>query len=92
MLILVKGGDLHNKMGSKVNNKTEMVELKILEKTLKKIDRLQAVVNAPSRSDAVRRSVDISEIILNGIVNGGKIILEDRIGNRSQVLITGLNA
>lgn len=75
-----------------MDNKIETLEVRVKEHTLQKIDRLQAMVKSPSRSDAVRRSLDISDTILNNILNGGRIILEDRGGKKSQIFIMGLNA
>jgi len=71
--------------------KTELLQIRVKEETLKQIDRLQVLTKAASRSDAVRRSFDITEMIINEIIKGGSVILADSKGKKRQVLITGLN-
>ena len=72
-------------------NEVDVVQVRMKKHTLDQLDRLKAIVNSSSRSDAVRRSLDISEILVNTIASGGQVIIEDRKGKQKQILITGLN-
>jgi Ribbon-helix-helix protein, copG family len=71
--------------------KSEVVQVRMREDTLEQLDRLKAVVKSSSRSDAVRRAVGIVDILLNTVISGGQIIIEDKKGKQKQIVITGLN-
>jgi len=71
--------------------KTEVIQVRMKEHTLEQLDRLKTVVKSSSRSDAVRRSLDISDVFIDTIIKGGKVIIEDKKGKQQQILITGLN-
>lgn len=73
-------------------NKTSLLQIRVKEHTLEQIDRLKNIVNSPSRSDAIRRFVDISERLINESLKGGSIILEDKKGNQKKILINGINS
>lgn len=72
-------------------NKTELLQIRVKEHTLEQIDKLKDTVKAPSRSDAVRRSLDLSEKLINEILKGGRIIIEDKKGKQKEIVITGIN-
>lgn len=74
-----------------MTNKTELLQIRVTENTLQQIDKIQAIVKAPSRSDAIRRSFDLSEALLNEIIKGGRVILEDKKGRQREILVTGIN-
>jgi len=59
--------------------------------TLQQVDKMQSVVHAPSRSDAVRRAIEISDLLVNAVEHGDKIIIESKNGRQRQILISGLN-
>lgn len=69
----------------------EVVQVRMKEHTLSQLDRIKSIVNSSSRSDAVRRSVEIMDILVNAIMKGERIVLEKSGGKRTQILITGLN-
>lgn len=66
------------------------VPVRMKENTLKQVDKLQKKVHAPSRSDAIRRSIEISDMLVNAVENGGRIIVEDKKGKQKEILIVGL--
>lgn len=59
--------------------------------TIKQIEKLKEEIRAHSFSDMVRRSVDISALIVEAIKNGNKVIIEDKKGKQKQILVSGLN-
>lgn len=69
---------------------TTVVPVRMKENTLQQIDKLQKRVHAPSRSDAVRRAVEISDLLVNAVEHGDKIIIESKNGKQRQILILGL--
>lgn len=70
---------------------SEVVQVRMKDDTLDQLDKLKSIVNSPSRSDAVRRAVGITDILVNAIIHGDKVILEKKNGKQTQILITGLN-
>lgn len=69
----------------------EVLQVRMRQNTLDQVDKIKAIVKAPSRSDAVRRAVGITDILIDAIVKGEKVILETPGGKQTQILITGLN-
>ncbi len=67
-----------------------IVPVRMKEYTLEQIDSLQKRVRAPSRSDAVRRAVEISDMLVNAVEHGDKVIIEGKDGKQRQILIAGL--
>ena len=59
--------------------------------TIHQVEKLMDIVRAASFSDMIRRSVDISDIIVEAVSKGHKVIIEDKRGKQKQVLISGLN-
>ncbi len=70
---------------------TTVVQVRMKENTIEQLDKLQRKVHAPSRSDAVRRAVEISDMLVNAVEHGDRVIIEDKNGKQRQLLISGLN-
>lgn len=68
-----------------------VVQVRMKENTIKQVDKLQKTVHAPSRSDAIRRAVEISDVLVNAVSHGDKIIIESKDGKQRQILISGLS-
>lgn len=59
--------------------------------TIAQVEKLRETVKAASFSDMIRRSVDISDMIIDAISSGKKVIIEDKKGKQQQILVSGLN-
>jgi metal-responsive CopG/Arc/MetJ family transcriptional regulator len=70
---------------------TSVVQVRMKENTIEQVDKLQKIVHAPSRSDAIRRAVEISDVLVNAVSHGDKVIIESKDGKQRQVLIAGLS-
>lgn len=70
---------------------THVVQVRMKDDTINQVDKLQKRVHAPSRSDAIRRAVEISDLLVNAVEHGDKVIIESKNGKQRQVLIAGLN-
>lgn len=70
---------------------TETVQVRMQENTIRQVDSLQKKVHAPSRSDAIRRAVEISSVLVNAVEHGDMVIIESKNGKQKQILITGLS-
>jgi len=75
-----------------MSDDVQVVQVRMRDETLSQVDRLKAIVGCPGRSEAVRRAVGITDILINAIVKGERVILERPDGKQTQILITGLNA
>ncbi len=69
----------------------EVVQVRMRDETLGQLDRFMTIVKSPSRSDAVRRSLGITDLISSEVIKGSRLILEKKNGKQTQILITGLN-
>lgn len=74
-----------------MSDEVQVLQVRVRDKTLNQVDRLKAMVQAPSRSDAVRRAMDIADTLVNAIVKGERIIIESQSGKQRQIMISGLN-
>ena len=70
---------------------SEVVQVRMRENTLAQLDKLKAIVKAPSRSDAVRRALDIVDMLIDSTIRGDSILIERKNGKTAQLLIPGLN-
>jgi hypothetical protein len=77
--------------GHEMAEDTKILQIRLRDRTLSQVDRLMSIVQAPSRSDAVRRAMDITDTLLNAVLKGETIIIENPNGRQRQILITGLN-
>lgn len=70
---------------------SEIVQVRMRQNTQDQLKHFEEKVNAPSRSDAIRRAVEISDLLVKEIANGGKIIVQSKNGKEKEILITGLS-
>jgi hypothetical protein len=65
--------------------------IRMHEYTIDQVEKLKTMLHAPSFSDAIRRTIEIGDLIASAIKSGDKILIESHDGKQKQVLITGLN-
>jgi len=65
------------------------LNVRIKEETLHQADRLKDCFKTLSRSDVVRRSIELSDTIYRAVEQGDKIIIEGE-GGRRQLILSGL--
>ena len=70
---------------------TTVVPVRMKANTLEQVDKLQKRVHSPSRSDAIRRAVEISDVLVNAVEHGDRVIIESKNGKQRQILISGLS-
>lgn len=66
------------------------VMIRMKDETVAQADRLQKKLGAPSRSDVVRRALDLSDMIATSLQKGDRLIIEGR-GKVREIVIPGLN-
>lgn len=65
------------------------LNIRIKNETLEQTDRLKHRFGAPSRSDVIRRAVELSDSLAEAIEHGDKVIIEGKSGRR-EVILPGL--
>lgn len=68
---------------------TYALNIKIQDKTLKQTDNLLNQFKSPSRSDVIRRSIELSSLIVKSISQGDKIFIHGKSGRR-EISLPGL--
>lgn len=63
----------------------------IKKKTFQKLDELRDKFNTPSRSDIVRRALELQYTLIKAIENGDKIYIEGENNRRREIHIPGIN-
>lgn len=66
------------------------VQMNLRENTIKQINRMQEEISASSRTDVVKTAVDIADMVINTIKEGGTVIIETANGNQSKIIIPGM--
>ena len=69
---------------------TKKLMIQILNDTLNQIDDLQRILNAPSKSDVIRRAVDLLHLVADGMQNGDRLLLDNKY-ETVKILIPGLS-
>jgi hypothetical protein len=67
----------------------ELVQIRMKAITFEQLENIQISTNAASRSDAIRKSVDLVDTLLKAVKNGSKIILEDKKGKCKELILSG---
>ena len=65
------------------------VLIRMKAETLSQTDLLQKKLGSPSRSDVIRRAIDLSDALTGAVQKGDKIIIEGH-GQRREIIIPGL--
>lgn len=66
------------------------IMIRMKEETLEQADRLQKKFGAPSRSDVVRRALDLSDVIASALQKGDRLVIEGH-GKVRELIIPGLH-
>lgn len=72
-------------------SEAQTIQIRVRDTTLAQIEDVRERVHAPSRSDAVRRAVELTDLITKALEHGDRIIIEKRGGDKTQILVPGIN-
>ncbi len=70
-------------------SETELVQIRMKGITLEQLENIKKCTNAASRSDTVRKSIDLVDTLVNAVKNGSKVILEDKKGKCKELILSG---
>lgn len=68
---------------------TKLVQMRLLPKTLKRIENLQKMTGNPNRTQLVSGSIQLAEAILHDLKSGGKVYVEKPDGTREVLRFVG---
>lgn len=63
----------------------------MVKNTFDKINEMAEAMHTKSKSDIIKTSVDIADIITKAIQHKSSIIIEDKDGNKTKLIIPGLD-
>ncbi|WP_413944774.1 hypothetical protein [Bdellovibrio sp. HCB-162] len=66
------------------------VQVQMMDQTLNKIEELREVFHTSSRSDVVKLSVDVAEVIAKALAEKSSVIIKDKNGNETKIVIPGV--
>lgn len=66
------------------------VQVQMMDQTLNKIEELRGVFHTSSRSDVVKLSVDVAEVIAKALAEKSSVIIKDKNGNETKIVIPGV--
>ncbi len=69
---------------------SNILTIRMLEETFDQTERLLKLLNAPSRSDVIRRAIGLSDLLINALEKGDKLYIEGH-GVRKEILIPGIS-
>lgn len=67
------------------------VQVQMFNRTLLKINSIRKMFNLSSRSDVVKISVDITAVVVKAIADQDTVIIRDKDGNDSRIVIRALD-
>lgn len=70
-------------------SENDLVQIRMKDITLKQLENIKNCTNAASRSDAIRKSIDLVDTLINAVKHGDKILLEDKKGKSKELILSG---
>ncbi len=67
-----------------------VVNIRMKDETFQLANNLQEALHSPSKSDVIRRAIELSNAVATSIADGGRIIIENRDGSKNRLIIPGL--
>jgi hypothetical protein len=64
--------------------------LRMYPKTVQSVDRLKEAIRSPSFSDTVKSSIEVFDMIIGSVEEGGKVLIEDKNGKQKQLIFRGV--
>ncbi len=68
-----------------------LVQMNISEKTLHKVQRIQALGDLPNRTTTIKLAVDVIDVLATTLNKGGKIFIVNAKGEQQELLVPGFS-
>lgn len=72
------------------NSETTLVQMRLLPKTMDRINNLLQITGAANRTQLVASSIQLAEELISNVKDGNKIIIEKPDGTRERIKFIGL--
>jgi hypothetical protein len=66
------------------------INIQMLPKTIRCIDRLREEINSPSFSDTIKCAVDVFDLLVQSVRKGDRILIEDKNGKQTKITLHGV--
>ena len=66
------------------------IQVSMYDRTIDSINNLRSGLNTDNRSEIIKISVDITDMLVETIKKNGRVILEDKDGNQSIIKVPGI--
>ncbi len=67
------------------------IQVQMAQRTLNIIEKAKHQLNTDNRSEIVKTMVDISDMVINALSEGGTVIIESKDGTRNKIVIPGIS-
>lgn len=67
------------------------IQVQMFAATEDKVEALQKTFHASTKSDVIKASVDIADMVGRVLADKGEVILRDKNGNKRKIVIPGVN-
>ena len=66
------------------------VQVQMFENTELKVESLQKIFHSSTKSDAIKTSIDIAEMVAKIIASKGEVILKEKDGTEKRIVLPGV--
>lgn len=73
-----------------LENDYKLVQMNLKPRTFEKLEELKQRLHASNRTETVKRSLEIADVVSKTIKHGGKVILEESDGTQSKLVLPDL--
>lgn len=78
---------IKNTMEYKMSKNLISISARLLASTVNKINKLSKLMRAQNRADVIGRSVDIADLVIDAIINGNDVVIENSSGDRKRIVV-----
>ncbi len=67
-----------------------LVQMNFKPRTLDKLEQLKERLHADNRTETVKRALEITDMVIETISKGGRVILEEKDGKQYKLVLPGI--
>jgi len=72
------------------NLEKKNVQVQMFTSTVEKVESLQNIFHSSTKSDVIKTSIDIANLVGKVLSEKGEVILRDKNGNERKIIIPGV--
>jgi hypothetical protein len=74
------------------NKEFKLVQMNMREETLEEVENLKEMLHTDNRSNIIKTAISTMDLVAKAMSEGSSVIIEDKRGNRRQIIIPGIAA